>query len=161
LFEKWITKGPILEDLSLETKLNSRQLLKYFHLFLKNTRSIKKVKDTDCLNLKVNAAQIYKGLVIIVFKHKDKIIYWKDFEKENYNNYLYCFYQIFTLGYTIKSVTSDKHKGLIKAVNKINEDFRIKGKRKEEIIKHRDSNTVSIYFYRVVFTQKIAEKVEA
>ena len=68
------------------------------------------------INLKCDGKYFGKSGCSLVFKENKNIIFWAFFERETYQNYLFCFSRIVEMGYIIKSITSDKHCSLLGAV---------------------------------------------
>ena len=111
----WVSKGVSVDPLNT-TSISNKSLIKHFHTFLDMPPKLPKLKIPKVINLKCDGKYFGRTGCSLVFKENKNIIFWSFFVRETYHNYLYCFSRLLEMGYTIKSVTSDKHGSLIGAV---------------------------------------------
>ena len=111
----WVSKGVSVDPLN-STNISNKSLIKHFHAFLDVNPKLPKLKSPCEINLKCDGKYFGRIGCSLVFKENKNIIFWAFFDRETYQNYLYCFSRLVDIGYVIKSVTSDKHGSLIGAV---------------------------------------------
>jgi len=118
LFTDWITTGNTVESIAHLTKTNisSRQLVKYFDVFLLKTLVPKASPTLKNIHLKIDAKYFGKWGCCIVCKEGKNIIFWHFCFKETYKDYLFCFSRLRELNYVVLSVTSDMHSSIKSAV---------------------------------------------
>lgn len=125
LFCKWVSHSTIVSELIdlSKTNVSHRTLFRYFYVFLNNVPQPTKLSKKQHINLKTDATYFGRWGCCIVFKENENIIFWHFCIRENYHTYLYCLSRLTELGYTVDSVTSDKHKSILSAVNTIFNDI--------------------------------------
>lgn len=116
-FKKWICTGVTLSDLS-DSSVSAKTLSRAFDCFLKKCPKPTKLTTPKQIHLKCDAKYFKRCSheCTLVFKEGTNIINWlyKDGERVQY--YVAGLIELSSLGYEIRSVTSDKHGSIIAAV---------------------------------------------
>lgn len=110
-----------IEDIIITHRLNisEKTLRRNFDRFLNQRTLPPKVSDVRAIHLRVDATYFGRWGCNIVFKTENKIVFWEFVDRERYVHYVYCFSRLRDLGYSVLSITSDKHKSIISAVKTV------------------------------------------
>lgn len=93
-------------------------LRRHFDRFLARSPQPQKTKPPFDVYLKADGKYFGHWGCVVVFKTKEKIIFWDFIERENYGSYLSFLSQIGSFGYEILGLTSDWHGSLVSAFMK-------------------------------------------